>query len=491
MEKKSGNKWYVVLFGALIASSIFLVVINVVSLVLLPLVGKVDLEYSEVAIQNIVSIFGIAVSVWIGLGIVDRMDRVTVMELQKRAERIEEEIESNERLSLQFLLDDLQADRTYAITHLIFEKIKDIDAHDFSNGVWRAIHEEERVIHELQKNDKKFLGEDIYIRFRKCIKNIEEEIKKQKNSRKKSVESINEVRALRKIQARFLMGYRTEEKKAHEYFVECVEHFYTKEKYLKLEKVFVPKEDMLDETEIKALLKKIKRDLPYPQSVYAYIFNFIGESFSKIVWYANKHGEKKSRYPKGFDYENCKCLAVNYCLLSTRVAEQAGCQRETYYRNYGCALERVNKKKRDVKYLESAIEQYRKALELDSNKQKVYHCLTSAYNKIFEIHAKIDKRRKGDNILQIEINTNGVKKEFFDEYRKMMNLYLSCFPQEIDAHIMAALFYRNNYLWSKSNKEIGLLKKELWVIELMSPKVKDNKVYIDGINICNSEGECF
>ena len=42
-----------------------------------------------------------------------------------------------------------------------------------------------------------------------------------------------------------------------------------------------------------------------------------------------------------------------------------------------------------------------------------------------------------------------------------------------------------------NRKIIELLKKELWVIELMSPKVKEKEVYIDGINICNSEGECF
>ena len=150
--------------------------------------------------------------------------------------------------------------------------------------------------------------------------------------------------------------------------------------------------------------------------------------------------------------------------MATTAAEEGNCQREVYRRNYGCAIERVfsketddNKKKYNGKpYLEAAIDQYKAALKLDSN-ERSYHCLTSAYNKIFKEIVKLQEEEETLIILNHGRKDNG--KYFFykygEDYEALIKQFLACYPNRADAHASALLYYRNLY-----SAELGKHPKE-------------------------------
>lgn len=206
---------------------------------------------------------------------------------------------------------------------------------------------------------------------------------------------------------------------------------------------------------------------------YSYIFNFIGEAYSEIVQYNNKLIDKRA-VPRKLSYEQCKYLAYNYCLLAVVTAEKENCETETYYRNYGCAIERVHGNNLTDDVLCSAIEQYKKALRIDSNNQYVYHCLTSAYNKRFEIITGI-KAKSSREITKL--NISGKIKEsirkLLEEHSGFQRMYLECFPYKADAQIMSILYYRNYFLVYQDKNSAREIQKRLFVLE----QIGSNKEY--------------
>lgn len=486
-RKNNGAAWYKFLFIALVTCSFSLVAINIVVLVILPLIGKGTLNYEQTVIQNIINIFGMAVSVWIGLSIADRMDRGEILKLKEQAEELEAQLAENERINLQLFINDLQGNDRYDIAQLIIRKINEIEANTFSSGIWLAMREAEQLLDKLLNTRPGPESEIVYSQYVSSVENIRKEIEKNKNS--VAVKSINEILDFRLIRARFEMGYSTDSKTANKYFIECVEFFVKKSDQFGLELSAIPNNYVFNGDEAENVLDLCLRSPEYEWSVYAYLFNFMGVSYSEIVYYNNRCKEKDRFFPKKFTYERCEILAVNFCLLAIAAAKRGKTQCETYYRNYGCTIERTNFGKLTESVLWKAVDQYKEAFRLNSGHRLVYYCIASAYNKIFEVRTGLTQRDKDKKITEINLckYEKQKMKDFLCEYERWIELYLKCFPQEISAYRMAALFYRNKYLWNKDELSANCLREQLYVLEQMQPEIREKDEYKDGITICKKE----
>ena len=303
----------------------------------------------------------------------------------------------------------------------------------------------------------------------------------EKNKNTEAVKSINEILDFRMIEVRFLMGYTADEKIANNFFIECVEFFMGRSKQFGLDLSNIPDEYVLKREEAEELLDSDLLCVKYEWRVYAYLFNFIGESYSRIIYYNNRCKDDYKEYPWKKNYEKCKNLALNYCLLSISSAERGKAKQEVYYRNYGCAIERENYLNLTEDILWKAIEQYKKAFYICSSQRLIYYCLASAYNKIFEKRIELKKRLENDSITELQLHQYEEENldNFFDEYGQLICLYTKCFPTEISTHRMAALYHRNRYLYyGKEKDNVKKMKFHLHIMGEMNSNIKENDEYI-------------
>lgn len=491
-EKWSSDRWYKALYRWLIASAFLLAISNILALVILPLLGITTPSFEGACIQNIISIIGIAVSVWVGILVVDRLDHKEIRNLSEQAKEIEEQQILNEQLSLRLLLDDLEANKNNPIARWISEKIKNIDATAFPYGIWIAFREEEYLYRQMQQTIGK-VGEEVYNQYNNCIKSIWDTIGHYKKSGA-SVKAIEEILCLRETEAKFLYAYSIENnkkpvaknvisdeeaaKEAATSFIGALKYYEKNLDKFGLDSFEVSSEKLLKKDEATKMIGDLRRGRNKPEFAYiAYIFNFIGESYSKLVQYNNNYGVSICQNK---DLNSCKYLALNYCLLAVTAANAGNCRRETYCRDYGCAIERARMEELP---LETAIEQYKEALKLGFN-EKIYHCLASAYDKSFK--KSVEFEREEGRITEITLNEEKGK-DFFskkgNEYKTLIKQYLACFPNSPNAHIFSLLYYRNQYLVDSSKVSAEEIKYHSNMLGLLLPKEKvtnENEAYADG-----------
>jgi len=253
----------------MILFSAILVIINIVVLVIIPLIDKNIFTYEQAAIQNIINVFTMAVSVWIGLNIAERVERSAILQLKEQAKEIEEQLTENERISLKLLLSDLRANEKDIIAQLAIQRIQVITTNVFSSGVWLALREEEQILNELRNIGLSKSFERVYYHYLGCVENIRKMIEKNKNT--EAVKSINEILDFRMIEVRFLMGYTADEKIANNFFIECVEFFMGRSKQFGLDLSNIPDEYVLKREEAEELLDSDLLCVKYEWRVYAII----------------------------------------------------------------------------------------------------------------------------------------------------------------------------------------------------------------------------
>lgn len=485
------DKFYKFLCFCLIASTFLLVISNILVLVILPLAGKTPpLSFEAACIETIIGILGIAVSVWVGILVVDRLDHKEIRNLSEKAKEIEKQQILNEQLSLRLLLDDLEANKNNPIAQWISKKIKNIDETAFPYGLWIAFREEEHLYRQMQQTIGKD-SKEVYNQYNNCIKSIRDTIGHYKESGA-SVKAIEEILCLRETEAKFLYAYSIENNKkpvaknvisdeeaaqeAATYFIGALEYYEENLNKFGLDSFEVPSIRLLKEEEATEMIGVLRRGRNKPEFAYiAYIFNFIGEAYSKLVQYNNDYKISTDK-----DLNSCKNLALNYCLLAVTAANAGNCRRETYFRDYGCAIERARMKELPLK---TAIEQYKEALKLGFN-EKIYHCLASAYNKDFEAQVSLSKKKGDTNIVKIKLSGGEMEKgkEILDKYKPIQMQYLACFPNELMAHVFSVFYYRDQYLVNPKEVPYEYLKYHCDMIELLLPeeKPKNNTAYEDG-----------
>ena len=190
----------------------------------------------------------------------------------------------------------------------------------------------------------------------------------------------------------------------------------------------------------------------------AYFYNTIGSCYNQIG------------NPKNNDIAEC------YCSYAANLEKN----HNSYYRNYGIALENNDKK-------EEAKEQYIKAFEINHN-LKTLHCIISIIDKMINDNLNIKypisykeerspKLGSSEHIEKINIDFNKIKEEL-NELEKYCKILKSLFPMSIDNFIYMTIYYRDSIivdLCKKDNSKIleyiKLAENELIVLESIA---KDN-----------------
>lgn len=472
-KKRSSNGWYSVLFIALILAAISIVIINVVTLIIFPLSGKNTLSYEENAIANILNILGLAVTVWMGLSIVDRMDRSIIQDLEAKAKEIEERLSLADTLERQLLLDDLQNHEGLVITQWIIQCIEDVEVGEVGSEIWKALREENRLYHNLRENKASQKAQGIFERHKGCVENLRKLLERYKSE---VVRPIVRILDLRAMEAYFLIAYKNEISKpdAANYFAKAIKFYNEKRKEFGIEEFSIPDDRILDQQCVCNQLKNYTSKKDY--AIWAYIFNFIGESYSKIV--DMKDTVFGGNDPNTVDIpslEHCEHLALNCCLFAVVTASEGKCQRETYYRNYGCAIERVNSDLFEGKEqaLRKALVQYKEALKLDSNNYKVYSCLTSVYNDLFEEKVELKRKKGGEIETRMNDECKSRVAEILNEFRRVQEVYLACFPHLADAYKKSLLYHRNQYLVDRDEESARMIADRLYIIDQMEPSERN------------------
>lgn len=147
---------------------------------------------------------------------------------------------------------------------------------------------------------------------------------------------------------------------------------------------------------------------PDTSPLVAYLLNTLGEACSSIIFHINKQ-EELSDYEKK-NKSKYKYLANEYYkslsqLLLKNQGDSKIC-RDVYYRNHGCALERINKKTHlsDKNIFNEIVEKYQKAIDTSFHNisDKNFKVWLSLYKKYTDYQLGITKNNK--EIKQFELD---------------------------------------------------------------------------------------
>lgn len=474
-KKESGNWWYKTLFFGMVLSAFALVGSNIYILVATR--GTIS-NLAECLISNIISIFGIAVTTWVGLSVVDRLDKKSIIDLNYKVAEINRYLDLSEREAFQALLRDLEHNRGNAITYWISSILEDIDENAFFGILWLAMRKDEDLYRLLHRDKTETSAIECYNALIKQINQIRRHLVEfPQDGNNQTIEMIV---SLRETEAHFLIGYRAKGKASIAKFISAIDYYRSNagrfgfEAFV-LEKSLSTISEITTPGHIKTILDSSERQ-SWP--VWAYISNLIGESYSKIIHYNNSEKEGDHLLPEDLSVEQCDLLAVGYCRQATIIAEKAHCERETYYRNLGCAIERTGHGNPTVEILASAIAEYKKAIIYFENQQKILSCLTSAYGKIYDALSK-----KGES----------PDFKFWNEYFQFQRLYVSSYPQILDSHVRAATYYRNKYCSLPSTPDpkkietVRHLAQEAYIVSIFCSEGTKHYIYQDAQEICRKE----
>lgn len=501
MKKSGKNCWLIALCLAMVLIAIAILIMNIIAL----FICNKRLSVPIVVETNVISLIGLAITTWVGLNIIERIDRTTIQNLENQSEVLKEEVTTLQgqakSLSEQFaitnrqerlkLLEDLRLDRGIGISKWIYRQLLDMSEASHNVDIWRAFREEEAFYHQLEQTYDQNEIETIASHIGSCLDTIREQAKCLNKSDARILE---DVLLLRETEILFTKAYRQKWNNSAEQracFVSVTQKYTQsgRSKIFRWPSISESFEYNMDCDELTSILGKIEeRDCP----IMAHMFNFIGDAYSELVWYdicqAPSETVERAVEANGF-------LSLNYCLLAVCSAIKGKYDNESYYRNYGCAIERVyHRYKRTavntyVQNLESAISQYYQALHCDSTKSSIYHCLASAYNKIFESLTGIETYAD-DGIKDSQKDDVKEKaRRFMVSYKKIKDLYLMLFPQEWKAHLMSALYYRDMYILYKSTPERAVtyakkLNQAVSQLEILRPSVIGTKIDVDRKAIC-------
>lgn len=496
MKKSGKNCWLIALCFAMVLIALAILIMNIVAL----FICNKELSVSVVVEANVISLIGLAITTWVGLNIIERIDRTMIQNLEDQSEILKEEVTKLQgqakSLSEQFsitnrqerlkLLEDLRLDRGIGISKWIYRQLLDMSEASHNVDIWRAFREEEACYHQLEQTYDQNEIETIASHIGSCLDTIREQAKCLNKSDARILE---DVLLLRETEILFTKAYRqkwTNSAEQRACFVSVTQKYTQsgRSKIFRWPSISESYEYKIDCDELMSILEKIEeRDCP----IMAHMFNFIGDAYSELVWYdiCQTPSDVATRAVEANGY-----LSLNYCLLAVCSAIKGKYDNESYYRNYGCAIERVyhrykrTDKNKYVQNLESAISQYYQALHCDSTNSSIYHCLASAYNKIFESLTGIEIYAE-DGIKDSQKNDIKEKaKGFMVSYKRIKDLYLMLFPQEWKAHLMSALYYRDMYILYKSTSQRAVtyakkLNQAVSQLEILRPSVVGTKITVD------------
>ena len=391
---------------------------------------------NDIAFANVISIFGIAVSVWVGLSIASSIDRAKINHIEHSVGVLEDAQTLYKEARRRAIIDMMYTEEHNPLGIWIAHKIEGIEVEVLSDDVYDLLLAEERyyscITRKIYENE-----EDLISQHDACITAINKLLKKTDVEETSVLKTILECRI---ALVSFATGYRVLKEKRIADFQKTIDTFSKCSKDILGKNFSIEQVDSItddgttSDKEIYAALKKTCDN--ESMDIMAYILNIIGESYSKIA-------------------ESCdiKCpLAVKLCHFAVVIAEQRECPKGVYYRNYGCAIERLADRSNKSSYiaaLKKAIAQYQKALKYENTRDKALHCITSAYNKEFETLIEWAQNDSVPITQAPDLKLNFTRlRHVLNNYEKYQELYQKAYPNMKDSYLMSALYYRDRYMIS-------------------------------------------
>ncbi len=346
------NQFVYMVFGTIVLI-LMLFIISMVLITFQSMDGNVSIKVESSLLATGMAIIGVAIAVWAGLNIIQ------VLEKDKFALLGDEFLKyKNERKILNELrfLNNVSSERNELNKYLYGRLKAEIDENEVDispelyfelnciEDLFQAVYKEQTLYKKSYQTDYYDVAIEKCRDIKRCINRI---------SSREIIELYIEIRIL---EFEFFKGYTVKKREVQECYQRVVEGYC---------KIF----DGLEEP-MQMVREKRYIDDSIPLTVY--MFNTLGESYSRIInEYSN--GEKitqriKNQAEKAQSYyEALLCLIESPEVMGNNIKKEL--LRETYYRNYGCALERISKKVKkdetDAFVYDSRIRQmYQKAIDI-------------------------------------------------------------------------------------------------------------------------------
>ena len=209
-------------------------------------------------------------------------------------------------------------------------------------------------------------------------------------------------------------------------------------------------------------------------NISAYFCNSIGEAYSKII------EVKDHIFLEDNEIEEYKKKAVFYCAYASRWGN-----RETYWRNLGCAIERCYGVSEQT--YNNLYEIYNKALNMEAN-EKSFKVILSVYEKYFNNYLNIEKVdiKEGRKTPLIDVSYKNTWDNFDKSTKEKLLEILSninkksmyaktIYPSKELGYIYSCIYHRNMCLINGDNYDMAKnhlieAEKEIKVVKIIAPK---------------------
>lgn len=429
-------------------------------------VNDFEIKAEATLLASGLSIIGIAISVWAGLNIVNALERKDLEEVQnlfkdtvenisKEAERLGKQIfEEKNKIAL------IKEERQNIYRGLFLQELMNTNHDAMSRYFYKCFAEYE--ILETADYTKLILIEQyfsqVYTQYSEktsvkslLLSRIEDGVKQIDAILNLNNENVNllleKYLCFRKHEFSFLKGYILGGVQKYETFRSSARGF--EEISYKFDLVLPCMNEDIEDAEYRGKEEKLQ--------VAVYFLNTIGEAYSKIIEdisLVNQYNDSKVKITKDEMIGYAK-KAIAYLKLAVKWNQRLE-EREVYYRNLGCAYERMDKLMDQFgQHSKQIINNYKKAFQVailngESNLnriQKIYHTLLSyyerhikfsfgyeegkhAFEKVSELSEllKIIKKQRGRNV-----------QKYLIDYRRVVELGVTDTVRGVFTHNMNGL----------------------------------------------------
>lgn len=482
-NEKSQNRLYNIVCIIVIILCALIVSLNLFAIINIVFVNKSNITNRIRALEmgDIISLIGVAVSVWIGGTIINTLDKNKLEKMDKQLSFIEGISNKTVESMKKSIVNKFKLVEDDPISYWIADQIEQIDDLAFlDRKLYDLIENEEECFKLIKKN--RGTKKSTYIG--RSYTEIVDDIKKWiSNNKQDNTDCLKLIIKVRNIQALLEGGYVLKEDYDIKNFMELINIFDEIKGTLKR-----GQEALYDEEEISEELKqRIVNKTSFGSKEYrrlemdAHMFYIVGESYSKIVQYRNDSGNIPYRNNKKMDMKIAEKNAKQYEIKAIQIYEM--CKKiskdiidvpEYFYRGYGCTIERCDyyeiavinyKKNKGVDYkkainiLKSAREQYEKSYKIASansfivpNKLNyIFHVITSVNDKIFWLEQSVIPSET-DMYTNLDLNKTKINNEEKEKALKYTKNYIKSYPSYPHAYYIRACYMFNLYCCERNEK---------------------------------------
>ena len=385
-----------------------------------------DDTYKNTLLSDGLAIIAIAVSVWAGLNIANAIERKELDEANQKIKETNEKInETNEEFNTKItpILDSarsIQSSLGFMFFNTLLQTIDD-EASKYLYQAFLLLDDAQNRRCEAYYPNM-IIIEQIFVQLIKTHKSKQLKIIELESMAEEGIEIINSIIGenyekeesikvdllvtyfkYRKAEFCYYLGYITSDhQKYYNFFIKAIEIYL--QVYLDFH-AFVPKYSP------EWIIPKYSGDSKY-RDVSMYFMNSIGDAYSRFILYAKPEWKITDRSGKELDnadFIEMGRKAVFYCSCSAKWTSPSE-NHEVYYRNLGCAYERLERHEKEFgKYYDKIIYNYSKSLESIANDdtqsyriQSVYHTLIQYIKKYLDIELKINRLFENSDLFNNE-----------------------------------------------------------------------------------------